>query len=111
MPATGAPKRIDGTWRRESADKKGDAEISGDRVNAFVAHWQNARALTVSRLTARKPLDSVQIVFEQDGKRDTLVVDVLSYRPELVLARRDEGLEYHFPEEIGKQLLQLPVDD
>lgn len=102
--------RHDGTWRREPPDPKRDGEISQDRVNEFVAHWQNARALSVARLSKNAAVDRIQLVSDIDGKRETLTLDVLAYKPEFVLARRDEGLEYHFPEEIGKQLLNLTTE-
>ena len=92
-----------GSWQREPIDEK----ISVDRLNELVAEWQNARALSVERLSSRPTLDQVQIVFDGDGKNETLTVDVLAYKPQFVLARRDEGLEYHFPEEIAKRLLTL----
>jgi len=93
----------DGTWQRQPRD----AQLSTDRLNGFVAEWENARALSVEKLTARPAQGAVQLTFEKDGKRETLTLDILTTRPEFVLARRDEGLEYHFPEDVGKRLLNL----
>ncbi len=102
--------RQDGTWRQTSPAKKTNADLSGDRINAFVAHWQNARALSVARLSAAPSVERIRLDLETDAKRDTLVLDILAYKPELILARRDEGLEYHFPEDVGKQLLNLTAE-
>jgi hypothetical protein len=96
----------DGTWRREPHDP----QLSVDRLNGFVAEWEHARALSVAKLAARPAQGAVQLTFEQDGKRQTLTLDILAARPELVLARRDEGLEYHFPEDVGKRLLTLAAE-
>ena len=36
-----------------------------------------------------------------------LDLGILAYKPELVLYRKDEALEYHFPQEAGERLLNL----
>lgn len=46
----------------------------------------------------------------RDAKPETLTLDILAYKPTFVLRRRDEKLEYHFPEEIGKRLLDIGSD-
>ncbi len=102
--------RTDGSWRREPPDKKRDEQVSGDHVNEFVAHWQNAHALSVERLSTRPALERIQLVYETNGQSATLTLEVLAYKPEFVLARRDEGLEYHFPEDIGRQLLNFSAE-
>jgi hypothetical protein len=96
----------DGTWQREPA--VADAELSVDRLNDLVAEWENARALSVQKLSARAPEAQVQLVF--DAEPSTLTLAILAYKPELILARRDEGLEYHFPEDVGKRLLSLTAE-
>lgn len=96
----------DGTWQRQPRE----AQLSTDRLNGFVAEWEHARALSVEKLVARPAQGAVQLTFEKDGKRETLTLDILSTRPEFVLARRDEGLEYHFPEDVGKRLLNLTAE-
>lgn len=96
----------DGTWRRAPADEK----ISADRLNGFVAEWENARALSVEKYSGKPARATVQLTFEQDGRRETLALGILSYKPAFVLARRDEGLEYHFPEDVGQRLLTLAAE-
>lgn len=93
----------DGVWRREPHD----AKVSVDSLNDFVAQWQNAQALAVEKLSATPPIAQIELLFESDGKSVPLKLDILAYKPEFVLARRDEGLEYHFPEATGKRLLNI----
>jgi hypothetical protein len=103
--------RKDGTWQREPAVKHKEQEISGDRINEFVAHWQHARALSVARLTNKPALQRIRLTSETGDQRQTLTLDILAYKPEFVLARRDEGLEYHFPADVGQRLLSLTASE
>lgn len=94
----------DGTWQR-SPEKKG---LSSDRINAFVEEWRHARALSVEKRTGKPARERVTITFEGEGKKtETLTLGIVARAPELVLRRDDEGLEYHFPEETGRRLLDL----
>lgn len=95
----------DGTWVRDPEIKS----LSSDRINAFVDEWRHARALNIKPHTGKKkPQESVAITFTKpDGRESRLTIDVLARKPELVLYRKDENLEYHFPEDIGKRLLEL----
>jgi hypothetical protein len=43
-----------------------------------------------------------------DGDRQRVIeFGVLAYKPEFILVRKDEKLEYSFPEETGLRLMQL----
>jgi hypothetical protein len=92
-----------GTWARTPADES----LSGDRINDYVAAWQHASALSVERYSGKPALLRIHLTFSQDDQPGKLSLAVLSHQPEFVLYRPDEGLEYHFPEEIGRRLLQL----
>ncbi len=88
------------------------AHVSNDRINAFVDAWRYARALSVTRYHGAPPLGRIAIHYnEQRAKkvasRHTLIIDILATQPELVLLRPDQGLEYHFPQEVGQHLLAL----
>ncbi|MHB1566367.1 MAG: hypothetical protein ACYCXG_06580 [Acidiferrobacter sp.] len=88
------------------------AHVSNDRINTFVDEWRYARALAVTRYHGQPAIGLVTIRYHRraagDGPRlHTLTLDILARRPELVLFRPDEGLEYHFPAEIGQRLLRL----
>lgn len=97
----------DGAWQRLPPNKK----LASDRLNDFVAQWTNAHALAVEAAGQRPALASIRLTLAyQDTKRESLALDVLAYKPTFVLRRRDEKLEYHFPEEIGKRLLDIGSD-
>jgi hypothetical protein len=95
----------DGAWKREPEI----AALSSDRINAFVDEWRHARALQVEvQKEKKKILDTVVLGFEKpDGGTSVLNIGVLARRPELVLHRADENLDYHFPEDTGDRLLTL----
>lgn len=93
----------DDGWQREPARH----ELSSDRINDFVQEWRNASALSVERAERKTAVDTLEIGIEHDGKPQKLLLEVRAYEPEFVLVRRDEGLEYRFPAEIGKRLLSL----
>jgi hypothetical protein len=96
----------DGSWQREPAIK----DLSSDRINDFVQEWRYASALNVERSTRQPALATLEITDARGEQPVKLTLDIVAYQPELVLRRRDEGLEYHFPEETGKRLLNLGKD-
>jgi len=95
----------DGTWKRDPEI----AALSSDRTNAFVDEWRHARALQVQVHTDKnKAQETVVLAFENpDGSKSELKIDVLTRKPELVLYRPDENLEYHFPDDTTERLLNL----
>ena len=95
-----------GVWRRLPPDPK----LTSDQINNFVAEWQNARALTVGRYVGKKALDHIEITSTHGDRSEKLRLDVLAYKPDFVLHRQDENLEYHLTEETGKHLLNLSVN-
>ncbi len=98
----------DGTWQRQPEIPA----LSSDRINAFVDDWRHARALQVEKYSGRKSRDTVVIDFEESSEpRSALTIAVLERDPQLVLARPDEGLEYHFPAETSQRLFNLNADE
>ncbi len=93
----------DGAWRKQPPDK----QLTSDRLNGFAAEWQNARALGVEKYSGREILDRIEISSVRDNKTEKLVLGILAYKPDFVLYRRDENLEYHFTEDTGKRLLSI----
>ena len=91
-----------------------------------MAQWTNAHALAVEAAGQRPTLASIRLTLAhedakpqhtevlpavpRDAKPETLTLEILAYKPTFVLRRRDEKLEYHFPEEIGKRLLDTGSD-
>ncbi len=97
----------DGSWQRQPPDKN----LVSDRINNLVAQWNNAQALAVEPPSGRPALASIRLTLQRgNDKPETLALGVLAYKPEFVLLRTDEKLEYHFPEEIGKRLLTLETE-
>ncbi len=97
----------DGSWQRQPPDKN----LASDRINNFVAQWRNAQALAVESPSGRPVLAPIRLTLQRgNGKPETLALGVLAHKPEFVLWRPDEKLEYHFPEEIGKRLLTLETE-
>lgn len=96
-----------GAWARTPEDK----ELTSDHVNRFVDEWRYARALSVAPYSG-KPVRSRVIVTVADGdKTRDIEFGVLATKPEFVIVRRDEGLEYHFPDDLGPRLTQLKPDE
>ncbi|MHB8622186.1 MAG: DUF4340 domain-containing protein [Sulfuricaulis sp.] len=97
----------DGVWQRQPPDK----QLTSDQINDFASEWQNARALSVDKYSGKPALSEIEITSTQNSKNEKLRLDILAYKPDFVLHRQDENLEYHFTEETGKHLLNLPSKD
>jgi hypothetical protein len=95
-----------GVWHRQPPDKK----LTSDQINDFVSEWQNARALTVDKYSGKQAVDEIEITSTRNGKMEKLRLGILAYKPDFVLHRQDENLEYHLTEETGKHLLNLSVN-
>lgn len=96
----------DGQWKA-LLDKNSFNPLTRDKINDFIIEWENARALTVMKYTGRQPVSEIKIKYKHTtNKINKIKLGILAYEPELVLYRKDEGLEYHFPQEAGKRLLQ-----
>jgi len=106
FPGFGITKNETGAWRRSPELK----ELSSDTVNRFVDEWRNAIALSVSRWPARKMGNRVRITLRVGEKQKNIDLFLVQRRPELILARPDEGLAYHFPAEVADRLLELRHD-
>ena len=95
----------DGVWQRQPVDKK----LTSDRINDFASEWQNARALSVDKYSGKQTIDHIDIASIRDGKSEKMRLGILAYKPDFVLHRSDENLEYHFTEETGKRLLSISL--
>ncbi len=92
-----------GVWQKQPPDRK----LMSDRVNDFAAEWQIASALGVEKYSGKEILGRIEIASVRDGKTEKLTLGILAYKPDFVLHRQDENLEYHFTEEAGKRLLNI----
>lgn len=91
----------DGVWAISPAS----GEISPDDRNAWVDAWRQASAVTAERHDGRDAPEEIRVQMK-DGR--TLAIGIVRREPDLVLARRDEGVEYHFFADSGKRLLAPP---
>ncbi len=67
-----------------------------------------AGKINMIELSGKEALDEIETTSTVDGKDEKLRLGILAYKPDFVLHRQDENLEYHFTEETGKHLLSLP---
>lgn len=99
-------KQDQGNW---VITPKPEKEISADRINDFVQEWQYAHALSVDKYSGQAVQDNISLNFT-DSEDTGLTLGILSYSPEFILYRKDEGLEYRFTEDTGKRLLSITTE-
>jgi hypothetical protein len=103
FPAFSLKQNEQGAWARTPELK----DLGSDQVNRFVDEWRYARALSTTTYSS-KPVKERVILTLADGDRQRVIeFGVLAYKPEFILYRKDENLEYSFPEETGTRLLRL----
>ena len=76
-----------------------------DDVNRWVEEWQAAYAL---RIEPHREGEASETVRVELANGETLAMGVLGRKPELVLLRPEQRLQYHFAAEVGKRLLSPP---
>jgi len=103
LPGFRLTQNEQGAWVRTPAR----ANLSSDRINRFVDEWRYARALSVTSASGKRAAERIAITVADGEKTRVLEFGVLSRKPELVLVRIDEQLEYHFPADAVARLLEL----
>ncbi len=106
FPAFSLKQNEQGAWVRTPAL----AALSSDRINRFVDEWRYAQALSVAPYAGKPAQERVTITIADGDKTRTLELRVLARKPEFIVYRKDENLEYHFPEDIGSRLMQLKAE-
>ena len=91
----------DGTWAVAPAMP----EVGADERNAWVDAWRQASAIRAARGSDLAAPQEIKVELK-DGR--VVRLGILQREPELVLVRRDEGIEYHFFDGSGKKLLAPP---
>jgi len=81
------------------------SDLSADDLNRWGEDWKSAASLLTRQSDASRGGDTIAVRLKS-GKSVRLVV--LQREPELVLAREDERLQYHFSVAAGKRLLTVP---
>lgn len=94
--------RAEGGWQIAPAQPS----PAPDALNAFVDEWRRAQAVEVDRYEGEAARGALMVSFE--GGAAPIEFLLLETAPELVLARADLGLRYHFTAEQARRLLQPP---
>lgn len=106
LPGFSLKQNEQGAWVRTPELK----ELGSDAINRFVDEWRFARALSVAPYSGKPVKERVTLNLVDGDKTRSLELGVLAREPEFVVYRQDEGLEYHFPADIGARLMQIKPD-
>lgn len=91
----------EGRWKVTQGSTKG---VSADAITSLVQAWQSAQALQVSKLEGTPPKGTATLTLK-NGK--SIDFAILAVKPQLVLGRKDIGLEYHLDGDAAGRLLKL----
>ena len=80
-------------------------DLSADDIAAWLDTWRTAAALRVGIAKDSAKGSSIEITLESGAR---LILDVVMRQPELVIVRRDEGLEYRLFAGLARKLLEPP---
>ena len=103
FPAFSLKQNEQGAWARTPELK----DLGSDQVNRFVDEWRYARALSTAAYSGKPVKERVTLTLADGDQQRVIEFGVLAYKPEFILYRKDENLEYSFPEETGTRLLRL----
>lgn len=93
-------------WQQEHWQVEPKPEgFSADQITRLLDSWKFASALNVKEYDG-KAGESVSITLK--GREKPLEFLLTSREPDLILARPELGIQYHFPAESGEELLALP---
>lgn len=81
------------------------ADVSQDDLQRYADQWRHASAAQAEPYAGKPPLAEIRITL-RDGK--VLEFGVLQFAPQLLLWRRNTGLQYLFMEAAGRALLGKP---
>jgi hypothetical protein len=92
-------RRERGEWLSDNPQHKTEA------LNNLISQWQTRQASSIKNYdTSLTPL---QKIIAQTQKAGTIEFFVLSIKPEIIIARHDLNLQYHFPEHQYYELLAV----
>jgi Domain of unknown function (DUF4340) len=103
FPAFGLKQNEQGAWARAPELK----DLGSDQVNRFVDEWRYAHALSVTPYSGSPVKERVALTLADGDRQRVIEFGVLAHKPEFILYRKDENLEYSFPEETGSRLMRL----
>lgn len=102
LPGLTLSQSEDAHWQLDPADDS----TSADALQQLIDNWQNARSLYISGYDGAAAAE--QIAIYTTGQPEPLVLRVVSHAPDLVLARPDRGIKYHFAARLKDSLFALP---
>jgi hypothetical protein len=83
--------------------------VSADQLQQLVDEWRFARAQRVSKMTVNN--DNTRSIIEiHNDINQRILYNLTQTKDEIILARTDIGLRYHFAAETGKRLLNPQPD-
>ena len=82
-----------------------DSAVNTKAIQALVAQWQAANATYIRRYDRPATPESITLKFADDT--ETVTLYLIEQEAELILARPDWGIEYHFPDHMRKMMLGL----
>ena len=81
-------------------------DLTSDALTQIANEWRYATALKVTTEEPETRSGIIEIRFPgEKGQVDLVNIEVVSYTPDLVLYRRDEGLLYYFPADLARRLI------
>ena len=103
LPSTSLIRADNGAWRDSNQ------KYSPDQTNQLVDHWNKLEARKVRPYDKHLPAKSkVSVRFENSQE---ITFFVLSINPEIILARPDQKLQYHFAASDYYRLLAIADDE
>jgi len=94
-------RKVEGRWQRQPAA----GDLGGDDLQIYVDRWRQASAAGAEPHDGRAAIADIRIELEDGGR---IEFGILQRTPQLVLWRRDNGLQYTFLEAAGRTLLEVP---
>ncbi len=80
--------------------------IAADAIEALIQAWQNTQAMRLTALIPGKKVNGfIRLSFS--GGQPDLELDLVQGADDLILQRRDLGIQYHLPMAAGRRLLTL----
>lgn len=96
--------QTDGRWKLSP-----EQNVSADKTNALIDAWRTASTRRVEPWTETDAHQG-KIIISLKDQPNAINYLILATSPELILARPDIGMAYHFDKARAKALLELPAD-
>lgn len=102
LPQLDLSMTADGQWQLSPSDPA----VSPAELQSLVDNWEQATAYYVRRYQQNASGETITLEFSNAAA--PLTLHIVARTPELVLARVDQGIQYHLQGHTGKTLLAIP---